>query len=253
VDNMTTKTLERLFSLEGRTGIVTGASGGIGEGIAKLLANAGAEVYDLSRSEGSIDNSKINRISLDITDTVRAKKIIKEIGESKGIDFLINNAGITKRTKAENVDEKFWRKIHQVNLDAVFYLSQYAYPYLKKSKFKGRIVNISSMAAHLGFKEVVPYCSTKSGVTGITRGLAVEWVDDNILVNSIAPGWIPSKMSLEVMDADRKEKILNRMPLHKFGEAEDIAAMVLYLISNAGKYITGQDFAVDGGALSYGY
>ena len=88
---------------------------------------------------------------------------------------------------------------------------------------------------------------------GITRGLAVEWVNDNILVNSVAPGWFPSKMTQQVMDEERKKKILNRMPLHRFGETKDIGALVLFLLSNGAKYITGQDFAVDGGTLSYGY
>lgn len=109
------------------------------------------------------------------------------------------------------------------------------------------------MAAHLGFSEVVPYWSTKAAVLGITRGLAVEWVNDNILVNSVAPGWFPSKMSQQVMDEERKKKILNRMPLHRFGETKDIGAMVLLLLSDGAKYITGQDFAVDGCTLTYGY
>lgn len=254
MNSNTANTLERLFSLEGRVGIVTGASSGIGEGVALILADAGAKVYDLSRSgKGSIDHNNIIRISVDITDHESVKKIVDEIGEKKGLDFLVNNAGITKRWRAEEVSKEYWDKIHGVNLDAVFHMSQYAYPYLKKSKHIGRIVSISSMAAHLGFEEVVPYCSTKAGVTGITRGLAVEWAKDNILVNSVAPGWIPSQMSINVMDDDRRHKILDRMVLHKFGEPEDIGTMVLYLVSNAGKYITGQDFAVDGGALCYGY
>jgi 2-dehydro-3-deoxy-D-gluconate 5-dehydrogenase len=250
----TANTLERLFSLEGRVGIITGASSGIGEGIAKILANAGAKVYDLSRSgKGSIEHENIVRVPVDITDREKVKKVVAEIGEKEGLDFLINNAGISERWRAEDVSKEYWDKIHHLNLDAVFYMSQYAYPYLKKSTYIGRIVNISSMAAHLGFEEVVPYCSTKAGVTGITRGLAVEWVNDNILVNSVAPGWIPSKLSIKIMDDNRKAKILARMPVHKFGEPEDIGTMVLYLVSNAGKYITGQDFAVDGGALSYGF
>nr|WP_205739356.1 SDR family oxidoreductase [Halocella sp. SP3-1] len=254
MESNTANTLERLFSLEGRVGIVTGASSGIGEGIAKVLADVGAKVYDLSRSgKGSIEHDNIVRIPVDITDSKNVKKVVSEIGEKEGLDFLINNAGTTKRWRAEDVSEEYWDEIHRLNLDAVFCMSQYAYPYLKRSRYIGRIVNISSMAAHLGFEEVVPYCSTKAGVTGITRGLAIEWVNDNILVNSVAPGWIPSKMSIKVMDDDRKAKILGRMPLHKFGEPEDIGTMVLYLISKAGKYITGQDFAVDGGALSYGY
>ena len=251
-------TLIELFSLEGRVGIVTGGSKGIGLAISLLLADTGAEVYAVSRT-GKVEdesypvNKNIIHIPLDITIKDKAKELITEIGNKEGLDFLVNNAGITYKGKAEKFDLDQWDFIHKVNVDAVFYLSQFAYPYLKESKFIGRIVNISSMAAHLGFSEVVPYCSTKAAVLGITRGLAVEWANDNILVNSVAPGWFPSKMTKQVMDEERKKKILNRMPLHRFGETKDIGAMVLFLLSNGAKYITGQDFAVDGGTLSYGY
>jgi NAD(P)-dependent dehydrogenase (short-subunit alcohol dehydrogenase family) len=252
-------TLTELFSLEGRVGIVTGGSSGIGLAIASLLADAGAKIYAVSdriskaEDESYSANKNIIHVLLDITSKDEAKKLITEIGNKEGLDFLVNNAGITFKGKAEKYDLDRWDFIHKVNVDAVFYLSQFAYPYLKESKFIGRIVNISSMAAHLGFSEVVPYCSTKAAVLGITRGLAVEWVNDNILVNSVAPGWFPSKMTQQVMDEERKKKILNRMPLHRFGETKDIGAMVLFLLSNGAKYITGQDFAVDGGTLSYGY
>ena len=117
----------------------------------------------------------------------------------------------------------------------------------------GRIINISSMSAHLGFSEVVPYCTSKGAVLAMTRGLAIEWANDNITVNSIAPGWFPSEMNKQVMDAERKAKILSRMPVHKFGDTRDIGAMALFLVSDGAKYITGQDYAVDGGALAFGY
>jgi len=251
-------TLIELFTLEGRVGIVTGGSKGIGFAISSLLTDAGAKVYSISRTgkvegESYPTNKNIIHIPLDITDKEETKKVITEIGNKEGLDFLVNNAGITYKGKAEKFDLDQWDFIHKVNVDAVFYLSQFAYPYLKESKFIGRIVNISSMAARLGFSEVVPYCSTKAAVLGITRGLAVEWVNDNILVNSVAPGWFPSKMTQQVMNEERKKKILNRMPLHRFGETKDIGAMVLFLLSNGAKYITGQDFAIDGGALAYGY
>jgi 2-dehydro-3-deoxy-D-gluconate 5-dehydrogenase len=99
----------------------------------------------------------------------------------------------------------------------------------------------------------VPYNSSKSAVLGITRGLAVEWRNEHILVNSVSPGWFPSEMTQQVMDEDRKAKILNRMPLHRFGKPEELASMVCFLASPAASYITGQDFSVDGGALAYGY
>ena len=132
-------------------------------------------------------------------------------------------------------------------------MSQILYPYLKKSKHKGRIINISSMSAHLGFSLVVPYCTSKAAVIGLTRGLAIEWANDNITVNSIAPGWFHSKMLDEVMDDKRRQQILNRIPVHDFGDTKDLGALAAFLIGPHGSYINGQDYAVDGGTLAYGY
>lgn len=247
-----------LFDLENRTGIVTGASSGIGQGIANVLAEAGATVYALSRTGGLKNpeeycHKNIIHVKADVTDGTGLEQCIRKIGEREGLDFLINNAGITVKCRAERFVMEDFERIHQVNVNGVFRLSCLCYPYLKQSVHVGRIVNITSMAAHLGFSEVVPYCSSKGAVLAMTRGLAVEWANDNITVNSIAPGWFPSEMSKQVMDEDRKKKILSRMPVHKFGDTGDIGAMALFLVSDGASYITGQDYAVDGGALAYGY
>lgn len=252
------KIIQNLFSLEGKTGIVTGATKGIGYEIAKLLSDAGAKVYSFSRNNQLPHHMKpIENViykKVDITDYKKVDNQIKEIIEIEDkLDFLVNNAGITLKKRTEDFTNEEWHKIHQVNIDAVFHLCQLCYPYLKDSKTRGRIINITSMAAHLGFSGVTPYCSSKSAVLGLTRALSVEWAKDNILVNSIAPGWIHTDMTEAVKDEERMKKILGRMTLHEFGKAEDIANMVLFLTSKASSYITGQDFAVDGGALSYGY
>ena len=192
-------------------------------------------------------------IKADVCDREQMEKKVKEIGEKDGIDFLINNAGVTVKCRAENFKMEDFDRIQAVNVRAVFQLSCLCYPYLKKSPHMGRIINISSMSAHLGFSEVVPYCTSKGAVLAMTRGLAIEWANDNVTVNSIAPGWFPSEMNKQVMDAERKQKILSRMPVHKFGDTRDIGAMALFLVSDGAKYITGQDYAVDGGALAFGY
>ena len=140
-----------------------------------------------------------------------------------------------------------------VNVKYLFQMSVICYPYLKKSADKGRIINITSMSAHLGFSEVVPYCASKGAVLAMTRALAVEWAQDNITVNSIAPGWFRSKMNEQVVDAAREQKILNRMPLHAYGDTRDLGKMAEFLVGDGAAYITGQDFAVDGGALAFGY
>ena len=247
-----------LFDLKGRTGIITGASSGIGLGTANVLAEAGAKIYALSRTGGLKDpteycHENIIHIKADVCDREQMEEKVKEIGEKDGIDFLINNAGVTVKCRAENFKMEDFDRIQAVNVRAVFQLSCLCYPYLKKSPHMGRIINISSMSAHLGFSEVVPYCTSKGAVLAMTRGLAIEWANDNVTVNSIAPGWFPSEMNKQVMDAERKQKILSRMPVHKFGDTRDIGAMALFLVSDGAKYITGQDYAVDGGALAFGY
>lgn len=247
-----------MFDLTGHKGIVTGASSGIGYAVANVLAEAGATVYAISRSgkvktEGAAVHANVIHLEGDVCDYTRMRQIVEEIGNDKGIDFLINNAGITVKRRAEEFLDEDFELIHKVNVNSVFKLSCLCYPYLKKSPYKGRIINISSMAAHLGFSEVVPYCSSKGAVLAMTKGLAVEWANDNMTVNSIAPGWFPSEMSKQVMTAERKAKILDRMPVHTFGNTRDLGAMALFLVGEGATYITGQDFAVDGGALAYGF
>lgn len=248
--------LNELFSLENKVGIVTGGSKGIGYEISEVLAEAGAKVYSFSRRvpDKHQCTKNINYIQTDVCDYNQTQKSVKEIFEKEGqLDFLVNNAGITIKSSASDFSMKDWELVQKTNVDAVFHLCKTCFPYLKESQTKGRIVNITSMAAHLGFTGVAPYCSSKSAVLGLTRALSVEWAQNNILVNSVAPGWIYTDMTKAVKDEDRIKKILGRMTLHEFGQARDIAGMVLFLLGSASSYITGQDFAVDGGALSYGY
>ena len=246
--------------LEGRAGIVTGGSSGIGLAISNALAEAGATVYIISRTgttkegfEESVEGTV--HIRGDITDFTAMEAICAELANRHEgqLDFLINNAGATYKCLAQDFPAKELDRILDVNVTCVFRMSQICYPYLKKSPYKGRIVNISSMSAHLGFSQVVPYCTSKAAVCGMTRGLAVEWAQDNICVNSIAPGWFRSKMLDDIMDDERGAKILGRMPMHALGDSADLGALAKLLVGPNGSYITGQDYALDGGALAYGY
>lgn len=246
--------------LQGQAGIVTGGSSGIGFQIANVLAEAGATVYVISRTgrpKDGVGESAQGVVHLkgDVGDKAEMERIAAEIaGNHDGhIDFLINNAGVSHKCRAESFPMEQFDRIMDINVKFLFQMSVVCYPYLKKSPTKGRIINITSMSAHLGFSEVVPYCTSKGAVLAMTRGLAVEWAGDNITVNSIAPGWFRSKMNEQVVDAAREAKILGRMPLHAYGDTRDLGAMAHFLCGAGATYITGQDFAVDGGALAYGY
>ena len=253
----TASSLKRMFSLEGKRGILTGGSSGLGLATSQALADAGAKVFVLSRSgevkvEHGSQHPSIHHIKADVSNYDILQSIVGEIG-GEGLDFLVNNAGITQKARSEDFTVDAFARIQQVNVEAIFNLSKLCYPYLKRADGAGRIVSISSLAAHLGFAEVAPYCTSKAAVTGLTQGLPVEWAHDNILVNSVAPGWFPSDINKQVVDAERQKKILARMPLNRYGEPEELGAMVLFLVSPAASYITGQEFVVDGGALAFGF
>ena len=246
--------------LKGKTGIVTGGSSGIGYQIANVLADAGAIVYVISRTgcpkEGYAPSAEgVRHVKGDIGDTEAIQTLLQEITSRTGhiLDFLVNNAGASHKCRAENFPMEEFDHIMDVNVKYVFSMCQLCYPYLKKAPGKGRIINITSMSAHLGFSEVIPYCTSKGAVLAMTRALAVEWAGDNICVNSIAPGWFRSKLLADIVDEEREKKILARMPFHAYGDTKDLGAMARFLVGEGAGYITGQDFAVDGGALAYGY
>lgn len=251
--------IHELFGLDGLRIVVTGASSGLGLNMAVMLAECGATVFGLSRS-GAVKAAVQQELPdnlifscMDVTDEVCVRTKLEEIGNEGGIDVLVNNAGINMRKKSELLTMDDFNQIVQINLNGIFNCCKYAYPFLRSSSHAGRIINIASMASHLGFSEILPYVSSKSAVLGLTRSLAVEWANKNILVNSVSPGWFPSELNREVMDAEREQKILARMPLHRFGRPEELSPLICFLASKAATYITGQDFSVDGGALCYGY
>ncbi|MCI8423567.1 MAG: SDR family oxidoreductase [Lawsonibacter sp.] len=249
-----------MAELTGKAGIVTGGSSGIGFQIANVLAQAGAVVYVISRTgrpkEGVGESAPgVVHLAGDIGDRSGMEKQVAQLAGKHGgvLDFLVNNAGVSHKCRAEDFPMEKFDQIMQVNVRSLFEMSVVCYPYLKKSPGRGRIVNITSMSAHLGFSEVVPYCASKGAVLAMTRALAVEWASDNLCVNSIAPGWFRSKMNEQVVDAQRETKILGRMPFHAYGDTRDLGAMAKFLCGDGAAYITGQDFAVDGGALAFGY
>ena len=251
-----TDSSKRLFALEGQVGIVTGASRGIGYAIAQVLRDAGAVVYDLSRHVVADHDGTncIYGISCDVSDEEQFARVLQQIVQSHGkLNFLVNNAGVSYKERAENFPLEQYRRIAKVDLEAPFRLCQLCYPYLKQSC--GAVVNITSMGAYMGFSGVAPYCAMKSGLSGLTRALAEEWSAEGIRVNSVSPGWVETEMNHHMFEQNpqRRQQALAKSMTGKFVHPEDIGCAVQFLLSAAARSITGQDISVDGGARSHGY
>ncbi len=245
-----------MFSLKNRIAIVTGSSRGIGLVISERLSMAGAHVVCVSRSEVEIKNlsEKIKKdggsssfFPCDISDKPAVENLIKLTLESYGkVDILINNAGIAKDNLLIRMSERQWDTVIATNLNSAFYTSKAVIKSMIKNRF-GRIVNISSIVGLTGNNGQGNYSASKAGLIGFSKSIAKEVATRGITVNCIAPGFIETKMT-EKLSEKVRENILNKVPMKKIGNPDDIANTVLFLVSNEANYITGQTITVDGGA-----
>ena len=250
-------TTPSVYSLAGRTALVTGGGTGIGLAIAKCLAASGAEVIVAGRRKREL-NQAVKEIGgaatalvMDVNDTAAMPELVKGLRTKHGpIDILINNAGISLKKPFVDTTGPELHSILQTNVIGALALTRALHPQLRVSGH-GSVVFISSMAALMGVPWVSAYSVAKSAITGAVRTLAVEWgADDGIRVNAVAPGWIDTAMSQQALNNDpaRKGKIISRTALGRLGETEDIGWAVAYLCSPAAKFITGTVMPVDGGA-----
>jgi len=242
--------------------IVTGGSRGIGAGIVKRLFNEGAEIIIADIKEDlaaklmeSLDSEKINFVHTDLS---KEDEIINLIDFAKNkwgaLDILINNAGIEDGFMLSDQSYEKYRKTMRVNLDAPFLCSKYALPLLEKSQ-SGRIIMISSIQGVRGYKGNISYNTAKGGLINMTRVLAVELAEKNILVNSVAPGFINTPMSVMKdgnleWDTDWFKDVYlkyEKLPMGRYGHPDDIAGAVYFFCSEDSKYVTGQTLLVDGG------
>jgi NAD(P)-dependent dehydrogenase (short-subunit alcohol dehydrogenase family) len=249
-----------LFDLSGRKAIVTGASRGLGQAIAEALASAGAEIAISARDVASLEETrgrieaaggKAEGFALDVRDAMACGEAIAAAADALGgLDILINNAGYEEIRPSLEVDEALWERIVSTNLKGAFFCAQAAARRMAQHK-RGAIVNLCSLTSYVGVPTAVPYGSSKTGLLGMTRALAVEWAPLGIRVNAIAPGYFRTAMT-DVFYEDEawQERMLARIPQQRFGKMEDVAGSVLFLASDASAYVTGHCIPVDGGFLA---
>jgi 3-oxoacyl-[acyl-carrier protein] reductase len=242
--------------LSGKTAVVTGGSRGIGRAICLRLAAMGAMVYInyVSRSEAARETQKLIEdaggraaiIGFDVADASQVESAFKQItAEAGSIDILVNNAGITRDGLIARMKESDWDAVVSTNLKGAFLCAKAVSKTMMKKRW-GRIVNITSVVGFSGNAGQVNYAAAKAGMVGMAKSMAREYASRNITVNCVAPGYIMTEMT-ESLSTDVQEKLKGEIPLGALGDVEDIAGAVAYLVSEDGRYMTGQVLHVNGG------
>tara|TARA_B110000238_G_scaffold188935_1_gene220471 strand:+ start:31 stop:768 length:738 start_codon:yes stop_codon:yes gene_type:complete len=245
-----------MFNLKDKTVLVTGASGGIGASIAMALQKQGAKVCITGSNLEKLN--KINQSSsmaysqivCDLSNKEELKNLIPCVEKDLGkIDVLINNAGITRDQLMMRMQDEIWDEVIQTNLNAAFHLSKSVIKGMMKRRF-GRIIQISSVVAFTGNPGQSNYVASKAALVGMTKSLALEVASRNITVNCIAPGFIKTPMT-ESLSEEQQDKLMQKIPIQRFGMPDDIAAAAVYLSSNEASYITGTTIHVNGGLAMF--
>ncbi|WP_395144911.1 3-oxoacyl-[acyl-carrier-protein] reductase, partial [Armatimonas sp.] len=247
------------MSLAGKIAIVTGAGRGgrgIGRGIALALARAGAHIVITARTSIADAEAVAEAvrevgctalaIQCDVSEAASVESLFATVKEQLGrVDILVNNAGITRDTLLLRMSEEDWDSVLDANLKGTFLCTRAAAKIMLKQKI-GRIINITSVNGQVGSPGQANYSASKAGMIGFTKSVARELASRNITVNAVAPGFIDTQMT-DFVSGDSREKLLEKIPLGRFGSVEDVGAAVAFLASDAASYITGQTLTVDGG------
>ena len=250
-----TNWLESQFSLTGKKALVTGASKGIGASIAIAMAQAGADVVLVGRSQDSLSATRaaienLGRSTESLIADVESRAQISEAFKSidqLNVEIVVNNAGSISRAPAIDTSLEDWDRIIDTNLNSVFQISQLCAKSML-AKGHGRIINIASLLSFQGGINVPAYTASKHAVAGVTKALANEWGAKGVTVNAIAPGYISTDNTQALRnDVDRNTSILARIPIGRWGTPEDLAAVAVFLASPAASYINGEIITVDGG------
>lgn len=247
--------MNKTYELHNKVALITGGGSGIGLGIASHFISLGAKVAITGRNMSKLQNAKLalgdncfiygNDITQKDLHEILVETIEKEIGP---IEILVNNAGIHQKKASMEVTDAEFQMVMDTNINSVFSLTRTVLKYMMP-RGKGSVISISSMAALFGITQVVAYSSAKTALLGMTRSLASEYSHTGVRFNAIAPGFIETKMFLDIMEKDpmRKEKILSRTPARRFGTVEDVAYAAAFLASDGSNFITGVCLPVDGG------
>ena len=246
-----------MFSLTGKRALVTGSSRGLGQEMAKALAAAGAHVVLNGRHEETLRNGKAEieatggSASISVFDVVDEKAatgaIDDMVSQFGSIDILINNAGIVHRENLKDFKTEDYMRVIQTNLTSCFYMARHAAGYMTEQK-SGRIINIASVLSILGRPTVPAYVSAKSGLAGLTRGLAVELGPDGVTCNAIAPGYFATELNTALVeDPEFNSFVCERTPLGRWGDPAELGGAAVFLSTQAGAYVNGHLFVIDCG------
>ena len=250
-----------MFDLKTKVAIVTGGNGGIGLGMARGLARAGATVVVAARDAGKSAEavrelqslgSAAFAVEVDVCDEASVAAMVAGTVERCGrLDILVNNAGINIRKPAQELSFDEWRQVIDTNLGSAFLCARAAYPHMKQAG-GGKVINIGSMLSIFGASFAPAYGASKGGVVQLTKSLAVAWATDNIQVNAVLPGWIDTALTARARQqvAGLNERVLARTPAGRWGGPDDMAGVAVFLASAASDFITGVAIAVDGGYSS---
>ncbi|HEY4106921.1 MAG TPA: SDR family oxidoreductase [Polyangiaceae bacterium] len=250
------------LSLEGRVAVVVGGTTGIGRTLSLGLADAGADVVATSRRIEQVEETasaleakgkRTMRATSDVTDKASLEALLKKTVEKFGkVDILVNSAGMIKRVPTLEMEESTWNAILETNLTGTLRSCQVFGRHMLERGY-GRIVNIASLNTFVSFLEITAYASSKAGVAGLTRSLAVEWGPRGVIVNAIAPGVFRTALNQQLLDGtERGKELLMRTPLKRFGKLEELIGPTIFFASESAGFVNGQTLAIDGGFVASG-